>query len=126
MQSIDERNDLPLFNLDETHIAPILSVEREEEEGGGVISKTIPKRPSRYKVLLHNDDYTTMEFVVWVLKMIFGKNQSEAEQIMLEVHNQGIGVCGVYTYEVAETKVSQVAKAAKQEGHPLACSMEKE
>ncbi len=117
-----------LSNLDENNFNPILSDEGDENGDAGVqtVSRTKVKRPSRYKVLIHNDDYTTMEFVVWVLKGFFGKTQEEANSIMLKVHNEGVGVCGVYTYEVAETKVAQVTKAAKEEGHPLKCTLEKE
>ncbi len=82
------------------------------------------KEPQRYKVLLHNDDYTTMEFVVFVIKKVFHKTEAEAVQIMLNVHKNGIGVCGVYTGEVAETKVAMVAKMARKEGYPLKCTME--
>ncbi len=82
--------------------------------------------PSMYRVLLLNDDYTTMEFVVEILILIFSKSVEEATQIMLNVHRIGVGVCGVYTYEVAETKVETVHALAKERGFPLKCSMEKE
>ena len=82
------------------------------------------REPKRYKVLLHNDDYTTMEFVIHVLVVVFRKNQAEAAHILLTVHEKGIGVCGVYTAEVAETKVALVHKMARREGFPLKCSME--
>jgi ATP-dependent Clp protease adaptor protein ClpS len=93
-----------------------------------VITKTRPKtkKPSLYKVLLLNDDYTPMEFVVFVLERFFGKGREEATRIMLHVHHKGVGVCGVYTYEVAETKVAQVVDFARQHQHPLQCTMEKE
>ncbi|MCP3955424.1 MAG: ATP-dependent Clp protease adapter ClpS [Desulfobacterales bacterium] len=84
------------------------------------------KEPSMYRVLLHNDDYTTMEFVVEILIHIFRKTIEEATRIMLNVHEKGIGVCGVYTYEVAETKVDSVHGIAKDHGFPLRCSMEKD
>src|SRR5882757_6161441 len=84
------------------------------------------QKPSMYKVLLLNDDYTPMEFVVQVLETFFNKSREEATRIMLHVHKKGMGLCGVYTYEVAETKVSQVLAAAKQAQHPLQCTMEKE
>lgn len=84
------------------------------------------KRPSLYKVLILNDDYTPMEFVVHVLERYFHKNQDEATSIMLKVHHDGAGVCGVYTYEVAETKVMQVMEFARQHQHPLQCVMERE
>mgnify|MGYP006278603491 CR=1 FL=1 len=80
--------------------------------------------PKRYKVLLHNDDYTTMDFVVLVLKKVFNKTEAEATQIMMKVHNDGVGVCGVYTAEVAETKVHLVRNMAKKQGYPLKCTME--
>ena len=82
--------------------------------------------PPMYKVLLHNDDFTTMEFVVNVLIYIFNKSVEESTQIMLNVHNEGIGICGVYTFEVAETKVEMVHVEASRNGFPLRCSMEKE
>ena len=84
------------------------------------------KEPKKYKVLLHNDDYTTMDFVVEVLIRVFRKNEAQATAIMLSVHNQGFGVCGVYTAEVAETKVDLVHRLAKSAGFPLKCSMEGE
>ena len=94
----------------------------------GVVIKTRPKtkRPAMYKVLMLNDDYTPMEFVVHVLERFFGKNRDEATRIMLHVHQRGVGVCGVYTYEVAETKVTQVMDLARQNQHPLQCTIEKE
>ena len=96
--------------------------------GTGVAAKTRPKtkKPSLYKVLLLNDDYTPMEFVVHILERIFGKNRDEAVQIMLHVHRHGVGICGVFTFEVAETKVAQVIEFARRNEHPLQCTMEKE
>ncbi|WP_119168363.1 ATP-dependent Clp protease adapter ClpS [Algihabitans albus] len=96
--------------------------------GTGVVVKTRTKtkKPSMYKVLMLNDDYTPMEFVVHVLERFFGKSQEEATQIMLHVHRRGVGVCGVYTYEVAETKVTQVIDFARKHEHPLQCTLEKE
>ncbi|MCR9218885.1 MAG: ATP-dependent Clp protease adapter ClpS [Alphaproteobacteria bacterium] len=96
--------------------------------GAAVVTKTKPKtkKPSMYKVLMLNDDYTPMEFVVYVLERFFGKSRDEATQIMLHVHHRGVGVCGVYTYEVAETKVTQVMDTARKEGHPLQCTLEKD
>lgn len=88
--------------------------------------KSITKRPPLYKVLLLNDDFTPMEFVVLVLKRFFSKSQTEAEKIMLEVHNQGAGVAGVFTFEVAETKVFVVNEFSRRQKHPLKCIMEKE
>ena len=82
------------------------------------------KKPPLYKVLLHNDDYTTKEFVVQILQYVFHKEQTEAIHIMLHVHQNGIGVAGVYTYEVAETKVAMVDELARQHEYPLKCTME--
>jgi ATP-dependent Clp protease adaptor protein ClpS len=95
--------------------------------GTAVITRTKPKvkRPNLYRVLLLNDDYTPMEFVVHVLERFFRKTRDEATQIMLHVHQNGVGECGVYTYEVAETKVTQVMDFARQNQHPLQCVMEK-
>jgi ATP-dependent Clp protease adaptor protein ClpS len=103
---------------------------RRNEPGGpgtAVITKTKPqtKRPSMYRVLILNDDYTPMEFVVHVLERFFGKDHEAATRIMLHVHHHGIGECGVYTYEVAETKVTQVMDFARKHQHPLQCVMEK-
>jgi ATP-dependent Clp protease adaptor protein ClpS len=94
----------------------------------GVLTKTRTKtkKPSMYKVLLLNDDYTPMEFVVLVLQIFFSKTGDDATRIMLHVHQKGVGVCGVYTFEVAETKVTQVMDFAKKHGHPLQCTMEKD
>jgi ATP-dependent Clp protease adaptor protein ClpS len=94
----------------------------------GVITRTEvrTKKPSLYKVLLLNDDYTPMEFVVHVLERFFGKGREEATRIMLHVHQKGVGICGVYTYEVAETKVTQVMEFSRSHQHPLQCTMEKE
>ncbi len=83
------------------------------------------KEPDFYKVLLHNDDYSSMEFVVLVLESVFHKNNQEANQIMLNVHNQGIGVAGIFPYEIAETKVALVHDLAKRNEFPLRCSIEK-
>jgi ATP-dependent Clp protease adaptor protein ClpS len=80
--------------------------------------------PPLYKVLLHNDDYTTMEFVVEILRKVFHKSPAEATRIMLLVHKSGVGVCGVFTVEIAETKVEIVRHLAKKHGFPLQCSME--
>jgi len=100
----------------------------DDESQSGIVTKTRPKtkKPSLYKVLLLNDDYTPMEFVVHVLERFFSKGREEATRIMLHVHQKGVGICGVYTYEVAETKVTQVMDFARQHQHPLQCTMEKE
>ena len=98
------------------------------EEGPGVVVKTKPKtkKPSTYKVLMLNDDYTPMEFVVHILERFFKKSRQQAIHIMLHVHQRGVGICGVYTYEVAETKVTQVMDFARQHQHPLQCTLEKD
>lgn len=88
--------------------------------------KTRSKRPSLYRVLLLNDDYTPMEFVVLVLQDVFNKTREDAMRIMLHVHNQGVGECGIYPFEVAETKVTRVMDAARKNQHPLQCVMEKQ
>jgi ATP-dependent Clp protease adaptor protein ClpS len=88
-------------------------------------TKSQTKKPSLYKVLLLNDDYTPMEFVVYVLQLYFNKSAEDAYTVMMHVHQKGVGVCGVYTYEVAETKVTQVMDHALQSGHPLQCTLEK-
>jgi len=99
-----------------------------DDTGTGLVTRTKPKtqRPSLYKVLLLNDDYTPMEFVVHILERFFSKNREEAVEIMLHVHRHGVGICGVFTYEVAETKVTQVVEFARRHQHPLQCTMEKE
>jgi ATP-dependent Clp protease adaptor protein ClpS len=95
---------------------------------GNVVTETRvkTKKPSMYKVLMLNDDYTPMEFVVYVLERFFGKGGDEATKIMLNVHQKGVGVCGVYSYEVAETKVAQVLGFARENEHPLQCTLEKD
>ena len=96
--------------------------------GTGVVTKTRTKtkKPSLYKVLILNDDYTPMEFVVHILERFFNKTREEAVQVMLHVHRHGVGICGVFTYEVAETKVAQVIEFSRRHQHPLQCTMEKE
>ena len=100
----------------------------DEERQTGLMLKTRPKtrQPSMYKVLLLNDDYTPMEFVIHVLERFFSKTKDEATEIMLHVHRRGVGLCGVFTYEVAETKVTQVMDFARVNEQPLQCTMEKE
>ena len=101
----------------------------QDDNGGlSVATKTRvrTKKPSMYRVLILNDDYTPMEFVVLILERFFNKDREQATRIMLHVHQKGVGVCGVYTYEVAETKVAQVMDMARRNEHPLQCTMEKE
>jgi len=100
----------------------------DESEGQtGLATKTLarPKKPSQYKVLLLNDDYTPMEFVVMVLKRFFRMDMEQATRVMLHVHQRGVGICGVFPYEVAETKVNQVRDYARENQHPLQCTLEK-
>ena len=99
---------------------------KDDREGSVVVEKKQKvQEPSLYRVLLHNDDYTTMEFVIMVLQAVFHKNVTAATEIMMNVHKKGTGVAGVYTREIAETKVAQVHELAKKNQHPLRCSMEK-
>jgi ATP-dependent Clp protease adaptor protein ClpS len=99
----------------------------DNRTGTAIVTKTKPrtKRPNLYRVLLLNDDYTPMEFVVHVLERFFNKNREDATRIMLHVHQNGVGECGIFTYEVAETKVTQVMDFARKHQHPLQCVMEK-
>ncbi len=101
----------------------------DNDDDGGTITVTKPKpktkRPSLYRVLLLNDDFTPMEFVIHVVERFFHKDREDATQIMLHVHHHGVGECGVFTYEVAETKVTQVIDFARKHQHPLQCVMEK-
>ncbi len=96
------------------------------ESDSSVIEEVRVKRPKKYKVILHNDDYTTMEFVILVLKVVFHKSLGEAEKIMMEVHNKGQGVCGIYSYEIAESKAKKVELMAREQNHPLKCTIESE
>ena len=99
---------------------------RDSDSGVAIKSRPKTKKPSMYKVLMLNDDYTPMEFVIHVLEQFFSKSQDEATKIMLHVHQKGVGVCGVFTYEVAETKVNQTMDMARQHQHPLQCTIEKD
>lgn len=112
---------------------PIMAGPKNEDPGKGdadteTITKTRlkTKRPSLYRVLLLNDDYTPMEFVILVLQDVFNKSREDAMQIMLHVHQKGVGECGIYPYEVAETKVTRVMDMARKNQHPLQCVMEKQ
>ena len=116
--------------MESSYIKRVSSSEEESEhggEGGGVaveIARPKLKEPAKYAVLLHNDDYTTMEFVVEVLQRFFHLSEEEAMKIMLQVHHAGKGVAGIFTHQVAETKIMQVHQYARSTGHPLKCSME--
>ncbi len=110
---------------------PVCAADRPDRGGRsdvGVLTRTrlATKKPAMYRVLLLNDDFTPMDFVVHVLERFFSKTREEATDIMLQVHRKGVGVCGVYTYEVAETKVNQVMDFARKNEHPLQCTLEKE
>ena len=108
-------------------LEPPLQIDNDDIEVGVAIKeRPKTKRPSMYKVLMLNDDYTPMEFVVYVLQSFFEMSNDMAMQVMLHVHQRGVGICGVYTYEVAETKVAQVINLAKENQHPLQCTIEKD
>ncbi|WP_442947300.1 ATP-dependent Clp protease adapter ClpS [Novosphingobium sp.] len=119
--------------VDEASAAETASDERDSDHGTdgddqlGVATKTRakPKKPSQFKVLMLNDDYTPMEFVVMVLKRFFHMDLEQATRVMLHVHQKGVGVCGIFPYEIAETKVNQVMDFARQNQHPLQCTLEK-
>src|SRR5262245_42703569 len=102
--------------------------EPAKRPGEQVLEKTRPKarKPPLYRVILHNDDYTTMQFVVEILESVFLKSPAEAHRIMMHVHTRGHGVCGLYPYEVAETKVAEVHDRARENGFPLRASLEEE
>src|SRR5687768_17628131 len=106
-----------------------MSERKDDDEGTGLgvatRTRTRTKNPSPYKVLMLNDDYTPMEFVVLVLQRFFKMSIEDATRVMLHVHQRGVGVCGIFPYEVAETKVAQVVEFARQNQHPLQCTLEK-
>jgi ATP-dependent Clp protease adaptor protein ClpS len=97
----------------------------QDQVGTATKTRTKPKKPSMFKVLMLNDDYTPMEFVVMVLKRFFAMDMEQATRVMLHVHQKGVGVCGIFPYEIAETKVNQVMDFARQNQHPLQCTLEK-
>ena len=103
--------------------------DKKQDVGSGqiiLVSRTQTKKPSMYKVVMMNDDYTPMEFVVHVLQHFFGRTVDEATQIMLNVHQRGVGICGIYSFEIAETKASKTMEYARQKEHPLQLQLEKE
>jgi ATP-dependent Clp protease adaptor protein ClpS len=124
-----------LPDLADSPFLPLRASEDEDGDGGrpgdgsqvGIATKTRakPKKPSQFKVLMLNDDYTPMEFVVIVLKRFFHMDMEQATRVMLHVHQKGVGVCGIFPYEIAETKVNQVMDFARQNQHPLQCTLEK-
>lgn len=124
-----EKNDI----AETASMAVFSSSDKRDKNAGdqtdtAVITRSKPKtaKPSLYKVLILNDDFTPMEFVVHILQKFFNKSLEEATQIMLHVHQNGVGICGVYTFEIAETKVTQVIDLARKYQHPLQCTMEKD
>lgn len=132
LPSLPDTDLIPHALLPEVRVSQAQGDEQDgDDEGPGngtaVITRTKPKvkRPNLYRVLLLNDDYTPMEFVILVLERFFRKDRDQATMIMMHVHQNGVGECGVYTYEVAETKVTQVMDFARQNQHPLQCVMEK-
>ena len=125
------------INLLHAGYAPRLGAEGGDEDGGDgsdreAGTQVVPrpqvavKKPSLYRVLLLNDDYTPMAFVIEVLRRFFAKDPEEATRIMLHVHHNGVGLCGIYTFEIAETKVTQVMEFSRKHQHPLQCIMEKQ
>jgi ATP-dependent Clp protease adaptor protein ClpS len=134
MEPLPSTGSIPYFGLDMQDAFPIRMSEDGDREDGtgngtsvGVATRTREKtkQPTPYRVLMLNDDYTPMEFVVLCLQRFFRMNMEEATRVMLHVHQKGVGVCGVFSYEVAETKVSQVIDFARQNQHPLQCTLEK-
>lgn len=121
-----EKIDLSELNLNSEIIAAVKKPLNQNGLATVTKSKEKTQKPALYKVLLLNDDYTPMEFVVYVLELYFNKSLEEATKIMLNVHQSGVGVCGVFTFEVAETKVYQVLELARINEHPLQCRMEKD
>ena len=103
-----------------------MSDKTHRDEKGDTLTRERLDKPPRYKVLLLNDDYTSMEFVVAVLMQVFRHSQASATRIMLHIHNSGVGIAGVYSREVAETRVAQVETLAREAGHPLQCTLEPE
>lgn len=120
---------MPKLSMGSAKVFAMAKKDEDDEDAGiGVATKTRTKtqRPSLYRVLLLNDDYTPMEFVIAVLQQVFHKTEEEAVTITMHVHNNGVGECGVFPYEVAETKVTRVMDAARKHQHPLQCVMEKQ
>ncbi len=121
-----ESGDKPMSGPNEPGKPPIDIDDDGPVTGVAIKTRTRAKKPALYKVLMLNDDYTPMEFVVHVLERYFKMRNEEATRIMLHVHQKGVGICGVFTYEVAETKVNQVMDFARQHQHPLQCTIEKD
>lgn len=127
---IDPKSMFPIMSEDDgvEHNPPPGDDDGGVEDDSGLLLEARPKtkKPAMYKVLLLNDDYTPMEFVVHVVEKFFSKNRAEATDVMMHVHRRGVGLCGVFTYEIAETKVAQVMDFARANEQPLQCTMEKE
>lgn len=127
MNKASQRADLKIKNIT---LGPDQDGAGDDRGKGsvGLLTRTRPKtkKPSMYKVLLLNDDFTPMDFVIHVLERFFSKDRQEATEIMLQVHRKGVGICGVYTYEVAETKATQVMDFARKNEHPLQCTVEQD
>ena len=104
----------------------VVSKQTRRDEQGDTLTREKLDKPRKYKVLLLNDDYTTMEFVVHILQTVFRLSQAQSTRVMLHIHRNGVGIAGVYTREIAETRVAQVLKLAGEAGHPLECTMEPE
>jgi len=131
----DIRSEMPLIADSSIFMMPTVQAAGDDNQTGagggegqlGLATRTRakPKKPSQYKVLMLNDDYTPMEFVVMVLKRFFRMDLEQATRVMLHVHQRGVGVCGIFPYEVAETKVTQVMDFARENQHPLQCTLEK-
>ena len=124
--SHSENTQLPTRSSSDPDEGNPKSPERGEETGVLTVQRTELRKPKMYKVIMHNDDYSTMDFVVHVLKKFFLKNDEEAHALMFKVHEQGYAVCGIYTHEVAESKTIKVNRYSKEKGHPLKCSCEPE
>jgi ATP-dependent Clp protease adaptor protein ClpS len=128
--TVDETVESAITAMSKKLTGPVLIVmsgnTQHEGDGGLLLETSKPKlkRPPMYKVILLNDDYTPMEFVVHILEMFFGMDREKATRVMLSVHTQGKGLCGTYTREIAETKVAQVNDYARENQHPLLCDME--
>lgn len=116
---------LAIYAADENDPEDPQDGEGEGQTGVATQTRTKPKKPSQYKVLMLNDDYTPMEFVVMCLKLFFRMDLEQATRVMLHVHQKGVGVCGIFPYEVAENKVNQVMDFARENQHPLQCTLEK-
>lgn len=125
LDAVDSHLFAPLGAGDDDGFGPGKGGDDEGELGLAIKARAKPKKPSQYKVLLMNDDYTPMEFVIIVLRRFFRMDIEQATRVMLHVHQRGVGVCGIFPLEVAETKVNQVMDYARENQHPLQCTLEK-